>query len=165
MALIDDLAARLKETTDDLEAAIDARYPRNGTFGYADERRRFERDMAPVRAARKLLADYEADKGRDVDLTPGTVDYANLPEGTIIPKHNPLLGAPLTVIQQPADYVPFVKPSLRQLEEDKAVAGAALHLPELARPDSRMDIHTPQLDALLCELGALGVRLDVLAGK
>ena len=155
MALIDDLAARLKETTDDLEAAIDARYPRNVTFGYANEQRRFERDMAPVRAARKLLADYEADKGRDVDLTPGTVDYANLPEGTIIPKHNPLLGARLTDDQEKRMSKAF--PDYRN--------GLPIHGEWRDAPPAKPAPSTPQLDALLCELGALGVRLDVLAGK
>jgi hypothetical protein len=137
MALIDDLAARLKETTDELEAEIIDRHGSNPQF-YEYSRRKFDRDMTSVRAARKLLADYEADKGRDVDLTPGTVAYANLPEGTIIPQPTPLLGARLT-------------------DDQEKEWGDA--------PPAKPAPSTPQLDALLCELGALGVRLDVLHGK
>lgn len=154
MALIDDLAARLKETTDDLELEITHRY---GTMPerYNTERQRFERDMAPVRAARKLLADYEADKGRDVDLTPGTVDYANLPEGTIIPKHNSLLDLRLTDDQE--KWMSKAFPDYRN--------GLPIHGEWRDAPPAKPAPSTPQLDALLCELGALGVRLDVLAGK
>lgn len=123
MALIDELAARLKETTDDLEAEIGARYPGVGRHAYANEQRRFERDMASVRAARALLADYEADK----EAEQVAMEEIFGSRSCVIP-----------VIQQPVDYTPFVKPG---------------------------DSHSPQLDALLCELGAIGVRLDVLAGK
>lgn len=49
-----------------------------------------------------------------------------------------IFGSSRTTFHDPVDYTPFVKPAAR---------------------------NSPQFDALLCELGAIGVRLDVLRGK
>ena len=50
----------------------------------------------------------------------------------------------------------------RWIRDTAPVRAARLLLDEHEHQKART---SPQLDALLCELGALGVRLDVLAGK
>jgi hypothetical protein len=51
---IEQLRAALKECADDLESELNGHY--QGTLDYPSQQRRFERDMAPITAARKLLA-------------------------------------------------------------------------------------------------------------
>ena len=53
-AEIERLRAALKECADDLESELNGHY--QGTLDYPSQQRRFERDMAPITAARKLLA-------------------------------------------------------------------------------------------------------------
>ena len=52
-AEIERLRAALKECADDLEASVNAEY--HGTLDYPSQRRKWERDLQPVAAARKLL--------------------------------------------------------------------------------------------------------------
>lgn len=52
-AEIERLRAALTECADDLEASVKAEY--QGTLDYPSQRRKFERDMEPVRKARALL--------------------------------------------------------------------------------------------------------------
>ena len=47
------LSVALKECADDLEASVNAEY--HGTLDYPSQRRKWERDLQPVAAARKLL--------------------------------------------------------------------------------------------------------------
>lgn len=47
------LRAALKVCADDLEEFVEAHYEK--TKGYPSEMRRYERDIAPVKAARELL--------------------------------------------------------------------------------------------------------------
>ena len=129
MSLIDDLAARLKETTDELEAEIIDRHGSNPQF-YEYSRRKFDRDMASVRAARKLLADH-ADAGGN------------------------------TSGKMPADQAQKIaSKSFPDYRNGLPIPGEWRDAPPATPAPS-----TPQLDALLCELGALGVRLDVLRNQ
>jgi hypothetical protein len=57
--LVDDMAASLEELTNDLEAELIEKYGRH--MQYPHERSRFERDMQPVLAARRLLAIYRGE--------------------------------------------------------------------------------------------------------
>lgn len=56
----DSLLVALANCANDLEASVDAEY--HGTLGYPSQRRRYERDMEPVRAARKLLVVHQQDR-------------------------------------------------------------------------------------------------------
>ena len=141
MALIDDLAASLKELTDDMEAEIIDRHGSNPQF-YEYSRRKFDRDMATVRAARKLLAEHEAAGGNTNGKMPA--DQAQKIASKSFPDYRN--GLPIPGEWRDAPPAGF-KPG-------------SVTYADVTQPKS-----SPQLDALLCELGALGVRLDVLRGQ
>lgn len=62
-ALMAEMLKALRECTDDLEAFLDREYPQPDRIVYPDQRRRYDRDMAPVLNARALLAKIEGRNG------------------------------------------------------------------------------------------------------
>ena len=66
---IERLRAALRACADDLEASVNAEY--HGTLDYPSQKRKWERDLEPVKRARELLgsADQQtADDGYDVEM-------------------------------------------------------------------------------------------------
>jgi hypothetical protein len=61
--LINRLAACLQELADELQAEVGHRYG-GSQYQYQSEQRRYDNDMAPVRKARNLLAEWDDRKRR-----------------------------------------------------------------------------------------------------